>query len=148
MAGSGGRGGDTDASTPGGGVPGGRVAGGKEGSGIVAPTPPGAGVLAAGVVVEAGLGSALTLTLPDAAAGEAASGEVAVAVRTRRVPVCRWGAATCATSSTGWLEAATGQVAVPGHGQTVKVGESLPGVAAMPVRASPVVVPANQTQTA
>lgn len=87
-------------------------------------------------------------TLPHAAAGAAAWGEIAVAMSMRRVPACRWGAVTCATSSAGWLEAATGQVAVPGHGQTVNTGESLPGVAVTPMMASPVLVPANQTQIA
>ena len=116
----------------------------------VAPAP-GVGVLLAGVgvgVAGVGVGGFLILTLARAVAGDPAWGEVPVAVRVRRVPAFCWGTVSIAISSVGGLEAAMGHVAVPGHGQTVNAGESLPGLAVTVTMTSPVAEPANQTQMA
>ena len=92
--------------------------------------------------------SLVTLMLARAVAGEEACGDTPVAVRVTWVPASCLGTATFATSSAGWSEAAARQMAVPGDGQTVKVAESPLGLAVIPTMASPVVIPANQTQIA
>ena len=103
------------------------------------------------VGVGVGVGVALTVTLSDATTAATACADDPVAVRVRvRLAVLVFGATTCASSSTDWPAITpTEQVAVPGTGQTVKVGESLPGCAAMSTVTFPVVVvSANQTQIA
>jgi hypothetical protein len=90
-----------------------------------------------------------TRTLPDAVAEAADWGDVPVAVRVRWVPAAFFGTATAARSWTAWPAVrATEHEVPPVAGQTVKLGVSLPGVAAMLTFAVPFTVPANQTQIA
>jgi len=99
-------------------------------------------VLALGVGV-----AAVTRTLPDAVAEAADCGEVPVAVRVRWVPAAFFGTATAARNWTAWPAVrATEHEAPPIAGQTVKLGVSLPGAAAMLTFAVPFTVPASQTQ--
>ena len=103
------------------------------------------------VGVGVGVGVALTVTLSDATTAAAACADDPVAVRVRaRLAVLALGA-PCSASR--WSDPPatypTQQRAVHGTGQTVKVGESLPGCAAMSTVTFPVVVvSANQTQIA
>ena len=65
------------------------------------------------------------------------------------MPVAFFGTATAARSWTAWPAVrATEHEVPPVAGQTVKLGVSLPGVAAMLTFAVPFTVPTNQTQIA
>jgi hypothetical protein len=93
--------------------------------------------------------AAATGTLPDAVAEAADCGDVPVAVRMRWVPAAFSGTATVARNWTAWPAVrATEHEVPPVAGQTVKLGASLPGAAAMVTLAVPFTVPASQTQTA
>jgi hypothetical protein len=122
-----------DESSPGGSPP-----------GSVTPTPSGS---VDGVA--AGVEAAVTVTLPDADAEAADCAEVPVAVRVMSVPAAFPGTATAARSCTAWAAVRpTEHVVPPGVAQTVKLGDSWPGFAAILIFALPFTLPASQTQIA
>ena len=146
VAASGRVGSDAEGTTPAGRVAGGRVPGGR-----VAPTPAGVGVPLVEDAVGVGVGVAgvCTETLSHPEAGDPASSDVPVPMRVTLLGEDFCGTVTLATSSVAWpLARLTPQVAVPACGQTVKTAGSMAGCVVRVTVASPVVVPANQTQTA
>jgi hypothetical protein len=97
----------------------------------------------------AGVGSAVTRTLPAAETEAAACGEVPAAVKVIWVPAAFFGAATAARNSTGWPAVSpTEQAAPPDDGQSVNLGAGLPGFAVMVIFAVPLALPASETQIA
>jgi hypothetical protein len=116
-------------------------------AGSAAPTPTAVGTVPAGAA--AGVGSAVTRTLPEADAEAAACGEVPAAVKVIWVPAAFFGTATAARNSTGWPAVSpAGQAAPPDDEQTVNLGASLPGFAVMVIFAVPLALPASETQIA
>src|SRR5215831_15519926 len=103
-------------------------------------------VTPAGVVE--GAGFALTRTLSEEDAEAAACGEVPVALRVMRVPAAFRGAATAARNWTGLDVRPTAHVIPPGRAQTVKLGASPPGFAAILIFAVPSDRPASQAHIA
>jgi hypothetical protein len=134
---------EPDGSTPSGRFPPGSAPGSS------APTP---GVAEGGSVPPPGLPegvpAAVIRTLPDADA-PAPCGEVPVAVNVIWLPAAPLGTATAARNWTAWLAVRATEHAIPPVvAQTVKLGASLPGPAAMLTFAVPLTLPASQTQTA
>jgi len=119
--------------------------GGRFPIGSTPPTPAGEAVPAG--VVE-GAGFALTRMLSEEDAEAAACGEVPVALRVMRVPAAFRGAATPARNWTGLDVRPMEHVFPPGRAQTVKLGASPPGFAAILIFAVPFDRPASQTHIA
>jgi len=86
--------------------------------------------------------------LSEEDAEAAACGEVPVALRVMRVPAAFRGAATPARNWTGLDVRPIEHVFPPGRAQTVKLGASPPGFAAILIFAVPLDRPASQTHIA
>jgi len=115
--------------------------------GSAAPTPTGSVAGSDGVV--AGVEAAVTVTLPAADAEAAACAEVPVAVRVMWVPAAFPGTAIAARNWTAVPAVRPVEhVAPPGAEQTVKLGDSLPGFAAILIFAVPFTLPTSVTQIA
>ena len=85
--------------------------------------------------------------LLDADAEAATPGDVAVAVSSTWVPAPFCGTATATCSWIGWAAVrATEHIVPPGTAQIVKLGASLPGLAAMLIFAVPFTWPTSRTQ--
>jgi len=119
--------------------------GGRFPIGSNTPTPAGE-VGPAGVVESAGF--ALTRTLSEEDAEAAACGEVPVALKVMRVPTAFRGAATAARNWTALDVRPIEHVFPPGRAQTVKLGASPSGFAAILIFAVPLDPPASQTHIA